>query len=82
MKQKIYALRDVRTEAFLRPMFLQNSAVLERVLLDAKNDENSTLSLHPEDYQVYYLGEYDDNNGLITPVPAEHMYNVIEVKEQ
>jgi hypothetical protein len=82
MELKIYAIRDVRTEAFLKPMFLQNAAVLERALLDARNDENSTLSMHPQDYQVFKLGTYDDNSGEIWAEEPTFMFNVIEVKEK
>ena len=82
MELKIYAIRDVRTEAFLKPMFLQNAAVLERALLDAKNDENSTLSIHPQDYQVFKLGTYNDNTGEITAEAPTFMFNVIEVQEK
>lgn len=75
---KIYALRDVRSEAFNRPMFMQNKAVLDRAIRDACNDENSLLHHHPEDYQVYYLGTFDESTGKIESQPAEHMFNVIE----
>ena len=78
---KIYALRDIRTEAYLKPMFLQNLAVLDRALKDAKNDENNLLCLHPEDYQVYALGEYDDSTGKLTPQAPEHLYNIPDIKE-
>ena len=65
MKLKIFAVKDVRTEAFMRPFFVQNHAVLQRAILDAKNDEHNTISFHPEDYQVFELGEYDDGDGAI-----------------
>ena len=79
---KIFTLRDVRTEAFNRPMFLQNESVLDRSIRDACQDENSLLSLHPEDYQVYYLGTFDEQTGKIEAQPAEHMFNVIEKVSQ
>lgn len=82
MELKIYAIRDVRTEAFLKPMFVQNAAVLERVILDAKNDEENTLSMHPQDYQVFKLGTYNDNSGQIEAEAPTFMYNVIEVQEK
>ena len=79
---KIYALRDVRTQAYMRPMFLQNDAVLDRSVRDAMLDENSLLCSHPEDYQVFRLGEYDDNTGKITPCDPTHMFNVVDLQEK
>lgn len=77
---KIYALRDIRTEAFNRPMFLQNEAVLDRSIRDAMQDENSLLCSHPEDYQLFELGEYDEETGQITPVAPTHKFNIIDLK--
>lgn len=76
----IYTLRDTRTEAFHRPFFLQNRAVLERAIHDALSDENNMICLHPEDYQIYSLGTYDERTGEITPTPATHLFNAIDVK--
>lgn len=79
---KVYALRDVRTEAFHRPMFLQNDAVLDRSIRDAMEDEHNLLCTHPEDYQVYRLGEFDDSNGKLAAIPPEHMFNVIDLRKE
>lgn len=73
---KVYSLRDVRTEAFMRPMFVQNQKVIERVMEDGLRDESSNLSRHPEDYQLYYLGEFDEDTGKIDSVPPEFLFNV------
>ena len=80
MQLEIYVLRDVRTEAYLKPMFLQNRAVLERAVLDAKQDGESLLAKHPEDYQVFHLGVYDDSNGEIAAVPPTHLFNVLDLE--
>lgn len=76
----IYTLRDTRTEAFQRPIFLQNRAVLERSIHDALSDENNMICLHPEDYQIYSLGTYDEQTGEIKATPATHLFNAIDLK--
>lgn len=76
----IYTLRDIRTEAFHRPFFLQNRAVLERSIHDALSDENNMICLHPEDYQIYSLGTYDEQTGEIKATPATHLFNAIDLK--
>lgn len=78
---KVYAIRDVRTQAYLKPVFLQNEAVLDRALRDGLGDENSLFSHHPEDYQVFYLGEYDDSSGKLDVGAPEHMYNLVDLVE-
>ena len=80
MKLDIFAVKDVKTNAFLKPFFVQNEAVMQRAMTDAKNDENSTISMHPEDYQVFKLGTYDDNTGVIEADAPTFKLNVSELE--
>lgn len=82
MVLNMYAVRDVRTQAYLKPVFVQNDSVLERALKDGLDDENSLFHHHPEDYQVFRLGEYDDSTGTVTAQPPEHMYNLVDLQEK
>ncbi|AXF52679.1 MAG: nonstructural protein [Microviridae sp.] len=79
--QQIYALRDIKVDAFNKPVLLQNRAVLERALIDAIHDEGNTISIHPEDFQAFHLGEYDESTGKITAKPAEHLFNLSDLGE-
>lgn len=78
-KLKIYSIRDNRTEAFMRPFFLQNNSVLDRALIDAVNNPETQFHQHPEDYAVYDLGEFNEQTGEITSIPPIHMYNLIQI---
>jgi len=73
---KLYTIRDVRTSAHNRPIALQNRAVLERSLLDALQDPSSNLSQHPEDYQLFCVGEFDQDTGDIIACPPEFLFNL------
>lgn len=77
----VYAVRDLRMGAYLKPVFLQNDSVLTRALQDALKDENSLFSWHPEDYQVFRLGAYDDGDGTLDVHAPEHMFNLIDIQE-
>lgn len=81
-KLKIYSIRDNRTEAFLRPFFLQNDSVLDRAMIDAVNDPQSQLHQHPQDFAVYDLGEFDEQTGQITQCPPTHKYNLVQINAQ
>jgi len=38
------------------------------------------VAKYPEDYDLYYLGEYNDQNGLISPLDTpQHMLKAISV---
>lgn len=78
--QKIFSVRDVRAAAYLKPVFLPNESVMERAIMDALRDENSLISMHPEDYAVFVLGMYDDNEGRIEAHEPVHLFNVVDLK--
>lgn len=78
-KLNVYAIRDNKTEAYMSPFFLQNDNVMKRALIGAKDDPNSMLAKHPEDYGVYSLGTYEQNSGVLDSHEPIHVINVIDL---
>lgn len=81
MKFKMYSVKDTKIDAFNRPMFFQNEkhmyASIERTLKDPDSD----LARHAADYQLFYLGEFDDVTGVIDGVPPQFLFNAAELAE-
>lgn len=67
MIQIILSVKDTAAQAFGRPMFLPSSAVGVRSFRDEINrsDANNEMFKHPEDFELYELGTYDDSTGII-----------------
>ena len=67
MNHSIFAVRDTCVGSFLLPMFFQNRAAAVRALGDAVNrpEKDNNLHQHPEHYQLYFIGGFDDETGLI-----------------
>lgn len=63
MLQKVFAIRDAKTEAFMRPFFVPTNGVAIRSFSDEVNNRESELAKHPEDYALFELGVFDDSNG-------------------
>lgn len=61
MKIQVFALRDLKSNQFGSPLFLQNVQVCLRSLSDEVNsgDSSSLVRQHPEDFELYHLGEWD-----------------------
>lgn len=72
MKHEIFVIRDTCVGSFLVPMFFQNSAAAVRALGDITNKpkEDNNFYQHPEHFQLYKTGEFDDDTGLVLPLPA------------
>lgn len=65
MKLKIFAVRDRATDQYGNPMFLVASGQAIRSFTDEVNRKDATnlMYTHPDDYDLYELGEYDTESG-------------------
>ena len=63
MKQVIVAVKDRAAETFGRPMFVPAIGVALRSFSDEinRNDPNNQLYNHPDDFDIYELGSFDDS---------------------
>lgn len=71
-KLVVTAVRDAAMAMFHRPMFTPTVAVAVRAVADEANRKvgENPLSAHPEDYELFELGFYDEDSGLFeTGVP-------------
>jgi len=70
MIHECFGIRDTCVGAYQVPMFFVNSAAAVRALGDAVNraKEDNAFYQHPEHYQLWHLGSFDDESGLFTPV--------------
>lgn len=71
MIKKAYTVKDRTTEAYGPPFFMNSDGEAIRGFTDAINskDENSNLWKHPEDFDLFAIGEYNDQEGKFTNEP-------------
>lgn len=70
MKTNVYAIRDLKGGIFCEPFVQNTHGVAERAFSELLRNPQSLLHKYPEDYQLFQIGEYDDNSGLITSLKA------------
>lgn len=65
MRYKILAIRDRAIDSFAQPFFSASVGAAVRSFSDEINraHENNQLNKHPEDFDLYMLGEFDDSAG-------------------
>lgn len=63
MKLKIFSVRDSAMDAYARPFFTPTVALAARSFRDEVNRPDSEMSKHPADYELFELGEYDEDSG-------------------
>lgn len=64
MKKFIFAIRDRASASFLDPFMVNHKGLAERMFKDAINDPKTPLNKHPEDYDLYEFGTFDDGTGV------------------
>lgn len=70
---KIFAVRDRATDSFGNPMFLVSQGQAVRSFTDEVNRSaaDNQLWAHPDDFDLYYLGDYRTETGTFESVVPE-----------
>lgn len=69
----MYAVRDAKANAFLSPNFFPSRGIAMREFGDAMVSEKSFMFKHPEDFSLWYLGEFNDQSGNVKTQPAPEL---------
>lgn len=64
---KILSLYDKKAERYSKPFYAQNLAVATRDFAIACKEDKSPMAMFPNDIELCYLGDFDENNGQIIP---------------
>lgn len=62
---KMFSIRDTKGEIFNPPYYAKTHGEAERQFKTLTNDPKSTINQYPEDFDLYYLGDYDDQTGKL-----------------
>lgn len=83
MNHKVYSVRDSKGEAYLPPFLQKTHGEAERSFKDLANNKDTFIAKYPEDYDLYWLGEFDDQSGKYMPLDTpQHMIKAIQVINQ
>lgn len=66
MDHSVYSLRDLKGE-FLGPRVSPNEQLCRRDFAMLVNSGDGPMSFAPEDFELYYLGEFDGKTGIFSP---------------
>lgn len=73
----VFAIKDVKV-GFMSPFIRQNKELAIRDFKDAlvSPSENNLFRLHPEDYELWQIGEFNQESGILTS-KIEHLFSAI-----
>lgn len=78
-----FALKDIKSSAFLSPFKSSNRFTAIRELTNVVNDNKQGMLNHfPEDFQLFQVAEFDTNTGkFIQPEQPEYVITLSDLKK-
>lgn len=76
---EVYSIRDAKAEYFNTPFFQKTKGEAIRNFSNAVNDEKTQLNQHPEDFDLWKIGQWDDQKGQIVSLSTpEHVVKAVD----
>lgn len=69
--KKLYAIRDDKACIYNAPCIMDNDSVAIRSFSDMVfNDSKTLIALHPEDFSLWFIGEFDSESASLNQPAA------------
>lgn len=81
----LYTIRDSKTGLYDVPQYFRTHGEAERWLSDlvANNSERNLIAKHPEDFDMFHLGTYDMDSGIVNPLDTPtHVVKAVHLKAE
>jgi hypothetical protein len=65
MKIRLYSVLDRTAKQFGAPMSFVNDETARRSFIDAFVDPDSVFAMHPEDFELHYIGDFDNETKML-----------------
>lgn len=83
MKYKLVSVKDTAVQAFQAIGQVRTPGEANRAFRDLINNaDNKQMNQHPEDFELYVIGEWDDQTGQVTPQDPELLARGKDVSEK
>lgn len=70
MKHHAYSIKDAAINVFTVPIFVQYEAIAVRYFNTLANDTTSDVGKYPNQFDLFFVGEFDDDTGVFEQVEA------------
>lgn len=65
---QIFTIFDIKTGAYLTPIYQPTLTAATRLFINTCTDTTHPFNQNPEDFTLFYIGEYDDQTAKIEPM--------------
>lgn len=84
MKQFVFSIKDTKVGEFHSPFCVRHEKEARRLLEGLVKDPQSTIHNYPEDFALFWVGEFETNEGKFVPGKAypQFVCNAVEYQEK
>lgn len=79
MRLNIYTIFDQASGSYKRPFAAQADGEVIRIFKDMAMNAEHEIGAHPEDYSLWRIGIFDDNNAALVPEDKECLGTALEM---
>lgn len=76
---QMFMIKDGAVLAFSQPFFARSRAEAIRMVEDTAQRPDHQFSLHPEDFELFQCGEWNDQTGNVTAMQPEHVISMSDL---
>lgn len=80
MKLQVYCIHDSAADTYQTPYFARARGEALRIFTDLANDPGHPVGAHPDDYTLFYIGQYEQGTAEMIPTVPESCGNALEFK--
>lgn len=81
MISRLYSIHDRAVGAYGTPILQVNDVMARRNLSEfLLSDQTSDLFKYADSYDLYYIGDFDTSNGVVSPVVPSLVARVVDLK--
>lgn len=79
---KAFSIRDTKGECYSPPFYKVTAGEAERDFRSMAADEKTMISTYPEDFDLFYVGEFDDETGKFVPLDTpSHIMKALDAQK-
>jgi len=81
MRLKVFSVRDSKAGCFNVPFFQKSHGEAERSFSMLLQDDKSMISKYPDDFDLYYVGDFDDQDGVFNALETpQHVVKAVALR--
>lgn len=83
MMLMIFSVRDVKSNSFNSVLHIKptRAAAVRDFTSVVNSPESGLLNQYPEDFELYHVGDFDDEKGFVVPIdPPVRLVSAADIK--